>query len=91
MNEWLNHSTHHGTAVLVTVARVEGASGLTNQGSRNLIHDAVRRGWVREVGTWGRGGKTYWVADAVLEIIDAPTQYDDHNEADGELHDPQLF
>lgn len=59
----------------LTVARVEAASGLTNQGARNLIHEASRRGWVRNVGTWGRGGKSYWVADAVLDIIDAPSRY----------------
>ncbi len=60
----------------VTVVRVERALDVTNQGARNLIRDAVARGWLREVGAWGRGGRTYWVADAIWSVIDAPTAYE---------------
>lgn len=59
----------------VTVQRVEKKTGLTNQGARNLIRDAEKRGWVREVGAWGRGGKIYWVAQALYDVIDAPARY----------------
>ncbi|MFT4166385.1 MAG: Fic family protein [Microlunatus sp.] len=60
----------------LTVARVEKAVGLTGQGSRNLIKDAARRGWLDEIGTSGRGGRVYWVARDLLDVIDAPTSYD---------------
>lgn len=60
----------------VTVARVERELGGTNQGARNLIKDAVSRGWIREIGSWGRGGRTYWVADEIWTVIDAATSYD---------------
>lgn len=59
----------------LTVARVEKAVGLTNQGARNLIKDAKRRGWLDEVGTIGRGGRMYWVARDLMEIIGAPVTY----------------
>ena len=52
----------------VTVARVERALGMTNQGARNLIRDAARRGWLVEIGTGGRGGRTYWIADEIWHI-----------------------
>ncbi|WP_264292449.1 Fic family protein [Tessaracoccus defluvii] len=40
----------------VTVARLQKKTGLTNQGARNVIRDAEARGWLRAVGTSGRGG-----------------------------------
>lgn len=61
----------------VTVARLQKKTGLTNQGARNVIRDAEARGWLREVGTMGRGGRMYWVASELFEIIDAPWSYRD--------------
>jgi Fic family protein len=55
----------------VTVSNVEKATGLTNQASRNLIREAERRGWLKELGTHGRGGRTYWYAHAVFNIIES--------------------
>lgn len=60
----------------LTVARVERAVGLTNQGARNLIKDAARRGWLVEVGVSGRGGRVYWVARDLMDVIDAPVTYE---------------
>ena len=60
----------------LTVARVEKTVGLTNQGARNLIRDAERRGWLEEIGTSGRGGRVYWVARDLMDIIDAPVSYE---------------
>lgn len=60
----------------MTVARAERAVGLTNQGARNLIKDAARRGWLEEIGTSGRGGRVYWVARDLMDIIDAPVAYE---------------
>jgi Fic family protein len=59
----------------LTVSSVERETGLTNQGARNLIRDAERRGWLTVVGTRGRGGRTYWVAHEVFGIIEAPAGY----------------
>ena len=56
----------------VTVARVQRALGMTNQGARNLIRDAEGRGWLRQMGTRGRGGRAYWLAPAVFDAIEAP-------------------
>jgi Fic family protein len=59
----------------VTVTRVEKALGLTNQGARNLIKEAERRGWVTAVGTFGRGGKRFWYAKEIFDIIESSAQY----------------
>lgn len=59
----------------ITVARLQKKTGLTNQGARNVIRDAEARGWLSEVGTMGRGGRMYWVASELFEIIDAPWSY----------------
>ncbi len=59
----------------VTVARVRGALHITTQGARNLIQEADTRGWLRKFAVRGRGGRTYWLADEVLAIIDAPPEY----------------
>ena len=64
------------TNPFLTVVRVERKTGLTNQGARNLIKDAARRGWVDEIGTTGRGGRMYWVAKDLYAIIEAPTNYE---------------
>ena len=64
------------TNPFVTVTRVERSTGLTNQGARNLIKDAARRGWLQEVGTIGRGGRMYWVAREIFDVIDAPASYE---------------
>jgi Fic family protein len=59
----------------VTVSTVERETGLTNQGARNLIRDAERRGWLVEIGSRGRGGKTYWIANDIFQVIEAPMTY----------------
>lgn len=64
----------------LTVARVERVTGLTNQGARNLLRDAERRGWLHEIGTFGRGGRAYWVAHEVYRVIEAPNAYDTEQE-----------
>lgn len=61
----------------ITVARLQRRSGLTAQGARNIIKDAVARGWLEGVGTSGRGGRAYWVASQLLEVIEAPWAYRD--------------
>ena len=58
-----------------TVARVQRTLGLTNAGSRNLIREAEHRGWVKELGAFGRGGPVFWMAEEVVEVIEAPFGY----------------
>ena len=70
----------------VTVSRVERALGLTNQGARNVIRDAARRGWLREVGTRGRGGRMYWIAKEVFDVIEAPAEFAEPGEDQDEEH-----
>jgi Fic family protein len=45
---------------------------VTNQGALNLIKQLDRRGWINRVGKFGRGGRTYWVADEVYDILNRP-------------------
>lgn len=59
----------------VTVRRVQAALTMTNQGARNLIRDAETRGWLHVVDVVGRGGRTYWLAQDVFDVIEAPPVY----------------
>lgn len=67
----------------LTVRRVERALGITNQGARNLIKDAEARGWLGEPFTLGRGGRMYWVADEVFQILERPFSYTEEGEEHG--------
>ncbi len=60
----------------VTVGRVQRALGVTNQGARNLVKEAERRGWITELAATGPGGRTYWVADRVLDILQSPPEHE---------------
>lgn len=53
----------------ITVKRVEKNLKITNQGARNLIDSLVGREILRKVGTLGRGGRIYWIADDVYKAI----------------------
>ena len=59
----------------VTVKHVESALELTNQGARNLIKNAEARGWLRSLGSHGRGGRELWHAPAIFDVIEAPMRY----------------
>jgi len=60
---------------IVTVKRVEQLTGLTNQAARLLVHDAESRAWLTSLGSQGRGGREYWVAPRILDIMQAPMAY----------------
>lgn len=53
----------------VTVKRVETALGVTNQGARNLIISIEERGILRKIGTMGRGGRIFWLAEEIYKIV----------------------
>lgn len=61
----------------VTVKSVEDELEMTNRGTRLLIKNAEKRGWLRSLGTHGRGGRERWFAPAIFEVIDMPMTYDD--------------
>lgn len=63
----------------VTVRTVQKNCELSNQGARNLINRAVTLGWLQEVGAFGRGGRTYWVAPEIFSVIDSPMAYADRS------------
>lgn len=60
---------------VVTVKAVERAANLTNQGARNLIRSAESRGWLRSMGSHGRGGREFWIAPNLLNVMEAPMAY----------------
>jgi Fic family protein len=64
------------TNPFVTVGRVQRILKITNQGARNIITKAVELGWLTEVGAIGRGGKTYWVAQRIYDVIESPVMYE---------------
>lgn len=59
----------------VTVKYIEQKLELTNQGARNLIKNAEKRGWLQSLGTRGRGGRELWYSPEIFEIIESPMSY----------------
>lgn len=59
----------------VTVHSVQTRLGITNQGARNLIRNAESRGWLRSLGTHGRGGRERWYSPDILEVMELPMSY----------------
>ena len=60
---------------VITVRRVEQLTGLTNTAARTLVRDAESRGWLTNHGGQGLGGKQYWVAHQVLDVMETPMAY----------------
>ena len=63
------------TNPFITVWRVQETLGVTNQGARNLVKEAARRGWLNEIGPIGRGGRVYWVAQDLYNVIEDRSSY----------------
>lgn len=53
----------------ITVRQVQTSLGVTQPGALNLLRRIEQRGWLQELGTVGRGGRAYWVARELLEVI----------------------
>jgi hypothetical protein len=43
---------------------------VTQPGALNLLRGLEQRGWLRDLGTSGRGGRLMWVAPEVLRAIE---------------------
>jgi Fic family protein len=69
------------TNPFLTVARVQKALNVSDQGARNLLADAEGREWIREYGSFGRGGRRYWLAQKIFDIVDAPVTYGEAEDA----------
>jgi Fic family protein len=54
----------------VTVRTVQDALHVTQPGALNLVRRLEEKGWLYQLGTIGRGGRTYWVAREVFDVID---------------------
>ena len=61
----------------VTVKAVEEKLEITNQGARNLILKAASPayGWLQEKVATGVGGRKIWVAQDILNAMEAPSSY----------------
>lgn len=59
----------------VTTKSIQSQLELTNQGARNLIKSAEARGWLRSLGTRGRGGRELWVSPEIFDVLEAPMSY----------------
>lgn len=53
----------------VTVRNVQTQLGITQPGALNLLRGLEQRGWLREMGVIGRGGRMVWVAPEILGVI----------------------
>lgn len=58
---------------VITVSAVEDLLGVTHQGALNIVRQIEARGWLSEMGSYGRGGRKYWVAPEIMRIIEATT------------------
>ena len=56
----------------VTTKSVASRLAITPQGSLNLIRQLEARGWLKELGSVGRGGRTYWVAHEIMAALSDP-------------------
>jgi hypothetical protein len=59
----------------VTVQSAQLATGLSAPGARNLVRKAEDLGWLKSIGTHGRGGREHWYARELFQIIEAPMRY----------------
>ncbi len=57
------------TNPFITVRQVQESLGVTQPGALNLLRGIEGRGWLRDLGTVGRGGRTYWLAPEVFAVI----------------------
>lgn len=56
----------------VTARAVSARLDITTQGALNLVRSLEARDWLSEVGTFGRGGRVYWIAPEIFNILNRP-------------------
>ena len=67
----------------VTVKHVETSLDLTNQGARNLIKNAEARGWLKSLGSHGRGGRELWYSPQIYQVMEMPMGYQSETQPAG--------
>jgi Fic family protein len=63
----------------ISAKNVTDRLGISDQGARNLLLRAEDFGWLKRIGTVGKGGRTLWVAEDIYRIIDGPLSYDSNS------------
>lgn len=58
------------TNPVLTSRRVQEALGVSNPGALSLISQLENEGWLELVDVRGRGGRHYWLAPDVMEVLD---------------------
>lgn len=58
----------------VSTQDLRQSMSLSYQGARNLLQRAEGYGWLTPLRSMGQGGRTVWVAEEVLTIIDGPAE-----------------
>jgi cell filamentation protein, protein adenylyltransferase len=69
----------------VTARRVQTALDISNQGAHSLLKQLEKRTWLESYGTFGRGGRAYWVAPEIYEVVSDPTPARLENEFEREV------
>jgi Fic family protein len=69
----------------VTARSVAERLSMTVQGALNLIRALEKKGFLSEIGTIGRGGRVYWFAPAVFEILEQPRRSFEQEEGGTQL------
>jgi Fic family protein len=58
------------TNPVITVRRVQQALEVTQPGAQNLVNALGERGWLQELEFRGPGGRRYWIAPEVADILE---------------------
>ena len=58
----------------LTASLVASRLEITPQGALKLLRGLEGQGWVRPLGTVGRGGRVLWVADEVYNVLERPPE-----------------
>lgn len=59
----------------ITVKSAQTATGLSAPAARSLVRKAEELGWLRSLGSHGRGGREHWYAPDLFGIMEAPMRY----------------
>lgn len=64
------------TTPFLSVRRVQRSPEMSAPGARKLLVRAEGLGWLRPMGVTGRDGSLAWVAQEVLDVIEAPSTHE---------------
>ena len=70
------------TNPIVTIKRVQQGLDITQPGAANLVRALEHRGWLQELDFRGPGGRRYWMASEIADVLDPGDDRTDANEAE---------